>query len=438
MEYPSNEGDQQSPDCENASPANCQSCGAGGCDSRMAPEAEPDDDTQILRQRLALIKHKIVVLSGKGGVGKSTVAVNLAMALSLAGKRVGLMDVDIHGPSVPTMLGLNGSAVVTEMGQLVPVELGELKVMSIGFLLRHQDDAVIWRGPMKMGVIQQFLKDVNWGELDYLIIDSPPGTGDEPLSVCQLIEDLDGAVIVTTPQKVATNDVRKSINFCHQLELPILGVIENMSGFICPHCNENVDVFQSGGGKSMAESMQVPFLGAIPIDLNIVQASDEGLPYLHRFSDTPTAQLFEKVIEPILAMSDTCSEEACSSCAGCQPAAAGADQVKIAIPMAEGKLALHFGHCQQFALITADRKQQRIVHTEFEKPPEHEPGVLPRWLNEHKVNVVLAGGMGNRAQQLFADQGIQVITGAPSEDPITLVEAFLADKLVLGSNTCDH
>lgn len=251
---------------------------------------------------MSLIRHKIIVLSGKGGVGKSTVAVNLAVSLALAGKKTGLLDVDIHGPSVPKMLQLDAANVQASDGAIQPAETAGLKVMSIGFLLQDRDDAVIWRGPMKMGVIKQFLKDVNWGELDYLVIDSPPGTGDEPLSVCQLIKDADGGVIVTTPQDVATADVRKSIKFCNHLKLPVLGVVENMSGFVCPKCGEVTDIFKSGGGQKMAEDMNVPFLGRVPIDPAIGEACDSGKPFVSNYSKTETAHAFEKIIAPLLTL----------------------------------------------------------------------------------------------------------------------------------------
>jgi len=222
------------------------------------------------------VQRKIVVLSGKGGVGKSTVAVNLAVGLMMAGLRVGLLDVDIHGPSIPTMLGLEGRTPQSNGEELIPLEAHGLKIMSPGFFLRSQDDAIIWRGPMKANAIRQFLQDVAWGDLDYLVVDSPPGTGDEPLSVCQLIKNLDGAVIVTTPQKVAAVDVRKSITFCRQLKVPVLGVIENMSGFACPKCGEVTPILGSGGGCRMAAEMGVPFLGSIPIDPAIALAGDCG------------------------------------------------------------------------------------------------------------------------------------------------------------------
>ncbi len=228
-------------------------------------------------------------------------AVNLAAALSLSGKKVGLMDIDIHGPSIPKMLKLNGAAVPVRDNCLYPVAYDvNLKVMSIGLLINDPDRAVIWRGPMKYGVIKQFIRDVEWGELDYLIVDSPPGTGDEPLSIAQLIPEADGAVIVTTPQELAIEDVRKSVKFCETLKLPVLGVVENMSGFICPHCGGVTDIFSSGGGEKMAANMQIPFLGKIPLDPQIVSASDAGVPFVTAFAKSKTAEIFQRVINPLL------------------------------------------------------------------------------------------------------------------------------------------
>lgn len=285
-------------------PKTCITCGDKSCSAAKQKKDESDQEfreRQQLQSRLCRIGHKIVVLSGKGGVGKSTVAVNLATALGMAGKRVGLLDVDIHGPSIPTMLGLGREMAQGSQEGLLPLELGGLKVMSIGFLLQSQDDAVIWRGPMKYNVIRQFLKDVVWGDLDYLIIDSPPGTGDEPLSVCQLIGEMDGAVIVTTPQKVAEVDVRKSISFCRQIRVPVLGVVENMSGFACPECGKVTQILRSGGGKRLSGDMGVPFLGAIPIDPKIAEACDEGFVFVQHFETTPTAKIMREVVEPIIA-----------------------------------------------------------------------------------------------------------------------------------------
>jgi Mrp family chromosome partitioning ATPase len=282
-------------------------CGDSNCAASQRQEDESEEDfkdRQKLHARLGRIRHKVIVLSGKGGVGKSTVAVNLATALMLSGKRVGLLDVDIHGPSIPTMLGLEGETLQASEGGPLPIEAGEMKVMSLGFLLRNPDDALIWRGPMKGDLIKQFLTDVVWGDLDYRIVDSPPGTGDEPLSVCELIGALDGAVIVTTPQKVATVDVRKSIAFCQKLHVRVLGVVENMSGFACPKCGEVTQILRSGGGKRMARNMGVPFLGSIPMDPKIAEACDSGQAFVRHYAATPTAEIMRKIIQPIAALDE--------------------------------------------------------------------------------------------------------------------------------------
>jgi Mrp family chromosome partitioning ATPase len=285
----------------------CGSCGRTDCSASKRGDNESEEqfkERQQLQSRLCHIRHKVIVLSGKGGVGKSTVAVNLATALMLLGKRVGLLDVDIHGPSIPTLLGLERETLQASEEGLLPINVGAMKVMSLGFLLRNQDDAVIWRGPMKANVIKQFLKDVVWGDLDYLIIDSPPGTGDEPLSICQLIGTLDGAVIVTTPQRVAAVDVRKSITFCRQLQVPVLGVVENMSGFTCPKCGEVTRILCSGGGRRIAEDMEVPFLGSIPMDPKIAEACDSGRAFVQHYAMTTTAELMRRIIQPLFALSE--------------------------------------------------------------------------------------------------------------------------------------
>ncbi|HBH86221.1 MAG TPA: ATP-binding protein [Syntrophaceae bacterium] len=277
-----------------------------GCQGQhKGPDKKLKEFTEdiALVNRMAQIKHKIMVLSGKGGVGKSTVAVNVAVALAMEGKKVGILDVDFHGPSIPTLLKLNGKPVKAGDDGILPVDFVEgIKVMSIGFLMQEQDKAVIWRGPMKINVIKQLLAEVDWGYLDYLVLDFPPGTGDEPLSVAQLIPNADGAIIVTTPQDLSLIDVRKSIDFCKQLNVPVLGVIENMSGFVCPHCKNVVDIFKRGGGEKMAGEMGVPFLGRIPIEPLIVEASDNGKPFIYHYGKTPAAKAFAGAIKPILEM----------------------------------------------------------------------------------------------------------------------------------------
>ena len=263
---------------------------------------EQDREQQAVEKRLSKIRHIMLVLSGKGGVGKSTVAANIAVELARGGREVGLLDVDIHGPSIPGMLGLEHETVLSHDASLLPVEFTpNLRVMSIGFLLKGRDDAVIWRGPMKHGVIRQFIADVEWGELDYLVVDSPPGTGDEPLSVAQMIGKQAHAVIVTTPQRVSIDDVRKCIDFCRKVELSVAGIVENMSGFICPHCGGSVDIFETGGGKRLAEESGVPFLGSIPLDPLVVRSCDNGEPFIVRHADSAAARAFRGVVERILS-----------------------------------------------------------------------------------------------------------------------------------------
>jgi Mrp family chromosome partitioning ATPase len=258
-----------------------------------------ETQNEALRQKMGGIKHKLVVLSGKGGVGKSTAAVNLAVSLTREGYKTGLLDADIHGPSVPDMLGLQNQAIQGREGELYPVFYEDLKVVSIGFLLKDADDAVIWRGPVKAGVIRQFLTDVVWGELDYLVIDSPPGTGDEPLTVCQLTENLDGALIVTTPQRIAAVDVRKSVTFCGKVNVPVLGIVENMSGFRCPGCGKEVPLFGSGAGKAIAADMEVPYLGSIPFDPAVGTAADQGCAYFLENAGSWAAEKMGEIIKKI-------------------------------------------------------------------------------------------------------------------------------------------
>jgi len=254
----------------------------------------------MLDERMRRIRHKILVLSGKGGVGKSTVAASIAISLSRAGQNVGLLDVDVHGPSIPQLLGLRERTVAISGDEMKPVKVNEqLSVMSIGFLVRSNRDAVIWRGPMKYNVIRQFLKDVSWGELDYLIVDSPPGTGDEPLTVAQLIGRPAAAVLVTTPQDLAVSDVRRSVSFCQKMDLPILGIVENMSGFVCPSCGHHIDLFKSGGGEALADEAQVPFLGRIPLDPHIVSSGDSGTTAVIGAHRSASMQALDCIVETI-------------------------------------------------------------------------------------------------------------------------------------------
>jgi Mrp family chromosome partitioning ATPase len=286
----------------------CSACERNECPAKQPGNEESleqwEDRMAVLR-RLCRIQNKIVVLSGKGGVGKSTVAVNLAVGLGMSGKTTGLLDIDIHGPSIPTMLKLGEVPIPQGEDGMEPVQFGSLRVMSIGFFLRTPDDALIWRGPRKAGVIRQFIRDVAWGDLDYLVIDCPPGTGDEPLAVCQAIEKVTGAIVVTTPQEVAAADVRKSLNFCKELGIPVLGLVENMSGFVCPHCEKTSAIFGGNAGEQLARAFNVPFLGKIPLDPRIVEACDAGHPFFHRHPDSPAAKEYAKIIDGLLALSES-------------------------------------------------------------------------------------------------------------------------------------
>jgi ATP-binding protein involved in chromosome partitioning len=241
------------------------------------------------------------VLSNKGGVGKSFVSTSLALLAAQKELKTGILDADIHGPSIAHMLGFAGIPLgITEENVIEPISVMEnLVAVSTASLLKSQDDSVIWRGPLKMGLLKQFLAEVNWGELDLLVIDSPPGTGDEPLSIAQLIPDISGAVVVTSPQDVALLDARKCISFLNQLRVPTLGILENMSGMRCPHCGKPIDVFKQGGGKRAAEDLSVPFLGAIPIDPAIVEASDTGKPYVLEHPDSDAAKVLGNIIEEV-------------------------------------------------------------------------------------------------------------------------------------------
>ena len=252
-----------------------------------------------ITRNIGKIKNTLVVMSGKGGVGKTTVAVNLASALAQEGKQVGIMDMDIHGPNVPKMLGLEGAQLISDENGIVPIKVKEnLKVISMAFLLSNPDSPVIWRGPMKMHVINQFLGDVHWGDLDYLIVDLPPGTGDEPLSIAQQIPGAE-AVIVTTPQDVALLDSRKAVNFARQLNMPVLGIIENMSGMKCPHCGEEINLFKTGGGERAAKEMGVPFLGRLSIDPKMVLYGDAGTPIVFKEKESGSVKEFLVIVETI-------------------------------------------------------------------------------------------------------------------------------------------
>ena len=262
-----------------------------------------------LKTRLDNIGTTIMVMSGKGGVGKSTVSANLAVGLAREGFRVGVLDGDIHGPNIPKVLGIEDRELLADdEGNIMPVEMldGLLKVVSVGYLLKTQDTPVVWRGPVKHNLISQFIGDVKWGEIDFLVVDLPPGTGDEPLSVAQTIKGVEGikapcGLVVTTPQDVALLDARKTVEFAGILELNFLGIIENMSGFVCPHCGERIDLFKVGGGRKAATEMKVPFLGAVPLDPQVVIDTDAGTPFMLENQAREVQTAFAAIVQNVIA-----------------------------------------------------------------------------------------------------------------------------------------
>lgn len=263
-------------------------------------EEERKEEERKVSVTLAKIKNRLLVFSGKGGVGKSTVSANLALAFAKKGLKVGLLDVDIHGPNLAKMMGVEDKRMEVSPEGIKAVNVNEnLKLVSMSFLLQEPDLPVIWRGPMKMKAIQQFLGDVDWGELDWIVVDSPPGTGDEPLSVAQLIPAT-GAIIVTTPQEVSLMDSRKAVAFAVKLNLKIIGIIENMSGMVCPHCGKKINLFKEGGGEKTALELGVPFLGKIPLDPQIVSSGDEGKPFIATQPDSEASKAFMEIVENIM------------------------------------------------------------------------------------------------------------------------------------------
>ncbi|XP_031575284.1 cytosolic Fe-S cluster assembly factor NUBP1 homolog [Actinia tenebrosa] len=283
----------------------CQGCPNQSICASSKPVG-PDPDLGKIKERLSSVKHKVLVLSGKGGVGKSTFTAHLAHGLAGdENRQVAVLDVDICGPSIPTVFGLQGEQVHQSGSGWSPVYIEDnLAVMSVGFLLEKPSDAVIWRGPKKNGLIKQFLRDVDWGDIDYLVIDTPPGTSDEHLSIIQYLKPagIDGAVVITTPQEVSLLDVRKEINFCKKVNLPVIGVVENMSAFVCPNCKKESQIFppSTGGAEKMAEEMKVPFLGRIPLDPRIGKSCDEGKSFFTEIPDSPAAKAYMNVIQNVI------------------------------------------------------------------------------------------------------------------------------------------
>ncbi|XP_003228220.2 cytosolic Fe-S cluster assembly factor NUBP1 [Anolis carolinensis] len=287
----------------------CKGCPNQGICSSGKPVG-PDPAIEEIKEKIKTVKHKLLVLSGKGGVGKSTFSAHLAHGLAQdEATQVALLDIDICGPSIPKIMGLEGEQVHQSGSGWSPVYVEEnLGVMSVGFLLSSPDDAVIWRGPKKNGMIKQFLRDVDWGDIDYLVVDTPPGTSDEHLSVVQYLSaaGIDGALIITTPQEVALQDVRKEVNFCRKVKLPIIGVVENMSGFVCPKCKKESQIFPptTGGAEAMCQTYNLPLLGKVPLDPQIGKSCDKGESFFSAAPNSPAALAYREIIQKI---QDYCS-----------------------------------------------------------------------------------------------------------------------------------
>ena len=389
--------------CEHESdPKACASCS-------VSQEQQKSDEEKALCRTLTQIRHKILVMSGKGGVGKSSVAVSLALSLARAGYKVGIMDVDIHGPNVLRMLGLKEPFDLTSGQFQVPPELfHNLKVISVEAVMRDREIAVIWRGPLKHQLIRQFLTEIQWGFLDYLVIDAPPGTGDEPMSVAQTIPEAK-AVIVTTPQEISLADVRKSINFCQKINLEILGLVENMSGYHCPHCGKDLPLFRKGGGERTAQSFNIPFLGALPFDPQVVEAADQGQLTDLNEDKSPFFEALRPIVNYLVKVLPP------------QPAREPGE-LRIAVPLDDGKVAAVPTKAAQFALFTI--KNGAVVNKETMPKPDLDPVNFPIWLENLGVSH-LAGDLSDAAKGLLQRKGIETIAPTPDQTPEQLVEKYV-------------
>jgi len=388
-----------------------------GCDLSKPPEAEAHPQDDKLRAALDPIRHKLLVMSGKGGVGKSSVAVCLALTLARRGFAVGLMDVDLHGPNVLRMLGL-GEALDLTSGQFtLPGPLMDnLKVISIEAMMKNREAAVIWRGPVKHKVIEQFLTEVEWGPLDFLIIDAPPGTGDEPLSVAHTIPDAK-AVIVTTPQEIALADVRKSLNFCDKVNMKVVGLVENMSRLVCPDCGKDIPLFPAAGSQRLAQTTGIPLLGSLPFDHQVVAAADTG-----RLTDVSTeASPFFQEMERIAA---TILEKVGQAVPLAKKPVREPGVSTFAVPLKDGQPAAQFPQCDAFALVRV--KDGEVVEQQTALPTSAHPGLWPLWLEQKGVTHLFAPGIKTGAREVFLRKDIQVADGDPTLPAEDQVRRFLA------------
>jgi len=375
-----------------------------------------EQEDKKVREQLSKIKYKILVMSGKGGVGKSTVAVNIAIGLSLQDFMVGLLDVDLHGPNIPKMLGARDLRLSRKPdGKIGAIKYSpNLKFLSIEPLLPSEDSAVIWRGPLKHSAIRQFIGDIDWGELDYLIIDAPPGTGDEPLTVAKTIPDA-YVVIVTTPQEVSLIDVKKSIRFCQKTKMRILGIVENMSGFICPHCGKPIDLFKKGGGEKLAQELGLRFLGRIPIDPRVVDTGDTGRPFIAAYPESPTAKAFEELIRKIISATEEMKRDILEE-----------RFMRVAIPInTPSKIEIDPEKFDLFAIY--DIENNKILVKDVVKKVENQN--LIDFLKEQVVtHVLLFDPPKNLADHLSQNEIRVLVTDTSTESPDNLIEEYLKEK----------
>lgn len=394
-------------------------------------QKQKHDDFIIENNPLNEIRRTIAVLSGKGGVGKSLVTALLATYLQRTGKyKVGILDADITGPSIPKLFGADEyKPKSTEVG-LFPVRShSNIQLMSINFLLDNPESPVIWRGPILANTVKQFWTDVIWGDLDFMFLDMPPGTGDVPLTVFQSIP-LDGIIIVTSPQDLVSMIVKKAVNMANMMNIPILGIVENMSHVVCPHCGEIIKLFGESSIQDIAVKWEIPFLGSLPIDPDLARLCDEGhIERIHKDYLSDAVAAMEKVPARKTPFLESEEENA-------DLPEGGNQMLKIAIAAQDKHVSEHFGHCQGFEIYITDAG--KIVKQEFLPNPGHKPGLLPNLLNDKGVKVIIAGGMGGGAIDIFNEKGIDVITGARGALDYTIEQYLLGNLNSTGSICHEH
>lgn len=394
----------------------------GSCQSCELYQKEKEDSEVAecqLRWILDQIRYKFLVMSGKGGVGKSSVAVALALILARRGYKVGLVDVDLHGPDIFRMLGIGDPLDLLHGQYKLPPDLADnLKLVSIEALMPNREAAVIWRGPIKHKVIQQFLTEVEWGPLDFLILDAPPGTGDEPLTVARTIPEAK-AIIVTTPQEVSLADVRKSVDFARKVNLEILGVVENMGYLVCPECGATITLFKSAAGDRNLELLHLRRLGSLPFDPQVVAAADNGRLAEVDAQASPFFQALGRMVEEILTLLGRPQP-------GERPSGRETGVMKLAVPLSHGRLAEQLSQSQEFAFFTVRNGQ--VSAPQFVVPPEFRPGVLPAWLDRQGVTHIFAVQVKDNVRKFFARLGVEVIAADPAQTPEEMVRQYLAGK----------